>query len=376
MTPLRIAHVSDTHIGYSAYSKVDEATGLNQREVDVFHAFERLVDKLLELRPEAVLHSGDLFDSVRPTNRAISFALDQLARLVEAGIPVVVIAGNHSTPRLQETGSVFRILEHLDGIHPVYKGAYERIELGDTSVHAVPHSDREILTENLSSVSPSKATKYNVAMMHAGIIGLGVFRMNEFNEALVQSSYLRKDMDYIALGHYHGSCEVAPNAWYSGSTERLSFAEAGQEKGFLIVDLKRGKKELVKLETREMVDLGPIDAMRLDGPALRSEMSELLEPPDLSGKIVRMRIKNLSPSLHKTLDFNWMKQATSGATHFELRCELLQEGTAVQSTGAALDSLDREFVSFLERYPVEKADKERIREMGLEYLRRGMEESS
>jgi DNA repair exonuclease SbcCD nuclease subunit len=372
---LRIAHVSDTHIGYSAYSRVDEKTGLNQREVDVFDAFTQFVDRVIDLKPDVVLHSGDLFDSVRPTNRAISFALDQLRRLAGAGISTIVIAGNHSTPRLQETGSVFRILEHIEGIHPVYKGVYERVSLGDLVVHAVPHADGDNLAKNLQSIVPSKDARFNVCMLHAGIIGLGVFRMNEFNEALVQSSYLRKDLDYIALGHYHGSCEVAPNAWYSGSTERFSFAEAHQEKGFMLIDLEKGRKDFVPLRTREMVDLDPIDAIRMDSLSLRASIAALIDSSDLGEKVVRMRITNLTPSLYRTLDFNWMKQLTRGAMHFELRYDLLQEGASVQLTNTALDSLDREFASFLERCPVENADKDRILAMGLGYLQRGMEES-
>ncbi|MGD0057283.1 MAG: exonuclease SbcCD subunit D [Methanomassiliicoccales archaeon] len=372
---MRIAHVSDTHIGYSAYSRVDESTGLNQREIDVFDAFKQFVDRVIYLKPDAVVHSGDLFDSVRPTNRAISFVLDQLRRMAEAGIPTVVIAGNHSTPRLQETGSVFRILEHIEGLHPVYKGAYESVDLGDLVVHAVPHSDGDNLTRNLQSIGLSRDARFNVGVLHAGVIGLGVFRMNEFNEVLVQSSYLKKDLDYIALGHYHGSCEVAPNAWYSGSTERLSFAEAHQEKGFLLIDLDKGKRDFVSLTTREMIDLVPIDAMRLDSLSLRTAIGDEIDSVDLEGSVVRMRIKNLTPSLYKTLDFNWMKQMTRAATHFELKYDLIQDGVSVQGTNTALDSLDREFASFLERYPVENTDKNRVRAMGLDYLRRGMEES-
>ncbi|MCJ7517986.1 MAG: exonuclease SbcCD subunit D [Methanomassiliicoccales archaeon] len=372
---MKIAHVSDTHIGYSAYARVDESTGLNQREIDVFDSFERFIDRIIQIRPDAVLHSGDLFDSVRPTNRAISFVLDQLRRLAEVEIPSVVIAGNHSTPRLQETGSVFRILEHMDGIHPVYKGAYERVDLGDITVHAIPHSDGDNLIRNLQSMIRSKDAKFNIGMLHAGIIGLGVFRMNEFNETLVQSSYLRKDMDYIALGHYHGCCEVAPNAWYAGSTERFSFAEAQQDKGFMLVDLEKGSKVFVPLMTRRMIDLAPIDALNLDSLTLRAEIAGLIESSDLDDNIVRMRIKNLAPSLYKTLDFNWIRHITTTATHFELKYDLLQEGSSIQMTSTALDSLDREFVSFLERFPVEKANKEVVRTMGLSYLHRGMEES-
>lgn len=372
---MRIVHVSDTHIGYSAYIRVDERTGLNQREVDVFDAFSQFVDRVIDMKPDAVLHSGDLFDSVRPTNRAISFTLDQLRRLAEAGIPTVVIAGNHSTPRLQETGSVFRILEHIKDIHLIYKGAYERVEIGDLVVHAVPHSDGDNLSKNLQSITPSQDARFNLGMLHAGVIGLGVFRMNEFNEALVQSSYLRKDLDYIALGHYHGCCEVAPNAWYAGSTERFSFAEAQQEKGFLLVDLEKGTRDFVSLRTREMIDLVPIDALRLDSLSLRAAIGAHIDSVDLEGKVVRMRVKNLTPSLYKTLDFNWMRQLTRAAMHFELKYDLLQEGVSVQTTNTALDSLDREFTSFLERCPVENADKDKIHAMGLGYLQRGMEES-
>ena len=107
---MKIVHVSDTHIGFSAYRKVDDETGINQREMDVYRRFAEFTDKAIEIHPDVVIHSGDLFDSVRPSNRAISVALDNLARITAAGIPVVVIAGNHSTPRLRETGSVFKIL--------------------------------------------------------------------------------------------------------------------------------------------------------------------------------------------------------------------------------------------------------------------------
>lgn len=372
---MRIAHVSDTHIGYSAYAKVDEETGLNQREIDVFDSFSQFVDRVIPLKPDAVIHSGDLFDSVRPTNRAISFVLDQFRRITESGIPTVAIAGNHSTPRLQETGSVFRILEHIDGLHPVYKGMYESVNLGDLAVHAIPHSDGENLSKNLESVELLKDSRFNIGVLHAGVIGLGVFRMNEFNEVLVQSSYLRKDLDYIALGHYHGCCEVAPNAWYSGSTERLSFAEANQEKGFLLVDLDKGKKEFIALKTREMIDLAAIDATHLDSVSLREAVGDAIDSVELENKVVRMKIRNLTPSLYKALDFNWIKQMTRQATHFELRYDLLQDGVSVQTANTALDSLDREFASFLERYPVENTDKDRVRAIGLDYLRRGMEES-
>ena len=105
---MKVLHLADTHIGYSAYNKLDK-NGMNQREVDVYNSFSQVVDYALENKVDLVLHSGDLFDTVRPSNRAISFAVGQLLRLSKAGIPTVIISGNHETPRLRETGSVFKV---------------------------------------------------------------------------------------------------------------------------------------------------------------------------------------------------------------------------------------------------------------------------
>ena len=82
---MKIVHVSDTHIGFSAYRKVDDETGINQREMDIYRRFAEFADKAIEIHPDLVIHSGDLFDSVRPSNRAISVALDNLARITAAG---------------------------------------------------------------------------------------------------------------------------------------------------------------------------------------------------------------------------------------------------------------------------------------------------
>ncbi len=221
---------------------------------------------------------------MRPTNRALSFALEQLLRISDAGIPVVMIAGNHSTPRLRETGSVFRLFEHLKGVHPVYKGTYERVDIGDMAVHAVPHSDDPSFKGQLALIEVDPKVRFNVAMLHAGVVGFNVFKMNEFNEQLVETSFLKEDLDYIALGHYHDSYQVAKNAFYSGSIERFSFSEAHQKKGYMLVDLETGVRTFKELPTREMLDLGPVDASGMDPTSLMGRIEDLLSR-DLDGKI-------------------------------------------------------------------------------------------
>ncbi|MCG7841375.1 MAG: metallophosphoesterase, partial [Methanomassiliicoccales archaeon] len=91
---MRIAHIADTHVGFSAYRRSDPGSGINQREIDIYQAFVRQIDSVVKVRPDLVLHAGDLFDSVRPSNRALSVVLEQLLRLSDENIPIMLIAGN------------------------------------------------------------------------------------------------------------------------------------------------------------------------------------------------------------------------------------------------------------------------------------------
>lgn len=116
---MKIIHFSDTHLGYGEYSKVDEVSGINQRELDVYAAFKQAIDLILKKKPDLVIHAGDLFDNPRPNNRAIHIALSELQRLSEKGIPTIIISGNHSTPRVAASGSIFEALTILPNIFPV-----------------------------------------------------------------------------------------------------------------------------------------------------------------------------------------------------------------------------------------------------------------
>src|SRR5207237_2918062 len=103
---MRLVHLSDLHLGYRQYQRLTP-TGINQREADVARTFQRAVDRIVELAPELALIAGDVFHTARPTNAAILHAFRQFVRL-KTSLPdaiVVIVAGNHDTPRTTETGS-------------------------------------------------------------------------------------------------------------------------------------------------------------------------------------------------------------------------------------------------------------------------------
>ncbi len=101
---MRIIHFADTHLGFADFTKIDPELGINLREADVYRAFPQVVEYIRKNPPDIVLQSGDLFETSRPSNRAINFALKEIANISQMGIPFILISGNHSTPRTSARG--------------------------------------------------------------------------------------------------------------------------------------------------------------------------------------------------------------------------------------------------------------------------------
>jgi DNA repair exonuclease SbcCD nuclease subunit len=373
---MKILHTADTHLGYSAYNQLDTETGMNQRELDVYNRFSEFCDYAVNNKPDLILHSGDLFDSVRPSNRAIAACLDQLIRLSKAQIPVVLISGNHSTPRLRETGSVFRLLEHLEHIYPIYKARYEVLrleELPGLAIHAVPHiGSEEQLNEEMEKFQPSSDAELNIGMLHGAIVGVREFSSYEFNEQMIASGYLKEGFDYIALGHYHEYIKVEENAYYAGSPERFSFNEASHKrKGFIELELEQGMRELkfIELAAREMIDIPGINCAELTTESVTDAVVKAIEKTGPEGKILRLKLESLSTGDYHTMDFARIRKAWKDAVHFE-QINNVKRDDLVFSQGESpkINKLSTEFTEFLKGYPVEDLDKNKLKELGLNYI--------
>src|SRR4051794_1353875 len=169
---MKVVHLSDTHLGFRQLHYADER-GRNVREQDFYAAFTKAIDKILELKPAAVAHSGDLFHGYHPSAAAVGVALDQVARLRDAGIPIVIISGNHSMPRVATTDHIFEVLQRFGGVHAVH--AEPRVvRVGELAITAVPHcNDRDRLREWITHAEPDGDAQFNVLVVHVGLDGLG-----------------------------------------------------------------------------------------------------------------------------------------------------------------------------------------------------------
>jgi hypothetical protein len=330
---VKLAHIADPHLGIRQYHRQTPA-GINQREADVAHAFRLAVDGVIAARPDAVVVAGDLFHSVRPTNAAIVFAFRQFQRLREAlpEAPIVLIAGNHDTPRSTETGSILRLFEEL-GVDVATDEARRLVYPAlDLSVLAVPH--QALVGGARPSLRPDGTERHRVLVLHGEVEGVFPFDRSaaEYGGALLGLQELAPaEWSYVALGHYHVQHEVAPRVWYAGSLEYVSpnvWGELVDEsdhglsgKGWLLADLERNTVERREVPlARAILDLEPVEAEGLPAAAVSALIAERVRalPGGVEDRIVRLRVWNIPRHVARELDHPGIRALKSAALHFQL----------------------------------------------------------
>ncbi|HET9603164.1 MAG TPA: DNA repair exonuclease [Gemmatimonadales bacterium] len=330
---VRIAHLADPHLGIRQYHR-QTAAGINQREHDVANAFRAAVDGVITEQPELVIVAGDLFHSVRPGNASIIFAFRQFQRLLSAlpETPVVLIAGNHDTPRSAETGSIFGLFEDM-GVRVAATDArrFEFPEL-DLSLLAVPH--QALVGGERPALRPEGSARRQVLVLHGDIEGVipATPGVQEYGGAVVTPAELGADQwSYVALGHYHVQREVAPRSWYAGSLDYVSsnpWGELREErsrniagKGWLLVDPDSGAVERRLLPSpRRFLDLEPIAGMGLSPAELDVAIAERLGtvPGGLAASVVRLVVRDVPRHVARSLDHSAMRALRADALHLQL----------------------------------------------------------
>ncbi len=343
---MKILHTADSHLGYSAYNPLDE-NGINARESDLYDAFDWMVDLAVKEKIDAVIHAGDLFHNIRPSNRALGFAFQSLRKLREKNIPFIVIAGNHETPRMRRTGSIFRVLENDQNIRPIYGLGTGRVELGDCLVQGIGHiPNGDSFAEAIGSLEPDGRFQYNIAMLHVGIGGISVFATGDFNEHVMPAGKIPHDFDYVALGHYHEHTKIRDGVYYSGSLEKLSFSEKDHEKGVRVVDLARGTSDFVPYQARNMLALGPLDAKGLDSSAIENWIRECAQKvPD--GAVAKVSVENIDKGEKNNLDIRGLRTLFSHALHLDLRLSSL--GLSDAGSTSEFRGMADEFSRYVEK---------------------------
>ena len=359
---MKILHFSDTHLGYSELDKIG-SSGINLREQDFYDSFTQVIDEALRIKPDVISHSGDFFHRPSPANRPMIFALEQLIRISEAGIPFVVIAGNHETPKTVYTSPILKAFRTIKGVYPIFSQYYETVELGDLVVHGLPHiNDDKVLREEMDKINPDE-NKFNIMMLHTSIGK--EYLMEEYGEQLYPKERLEllNKFDYVALGHWHNFQKISKlkNGWYSGSTERMSDTEAGKEKGYCILNLEKGKicePDFFPIKAREWYRLDIKKCNEKELEELELELKEFVEKTDIKEALLSIYFKDIKVSQSIQLTNRHIHELMPDAAHIHVKRKFKDDydnSIGMQQQTESLDDLLTNFIA--DEYPDEKIAK-------------------
>ena len=369
---MRVAALGDAHLGRSYYS-LTAPNGVNRRELDFEESFRAAVDLALAQEPDLVVWLGDVFDHPRPTYRSFRVAQSALARVREHGVPAVVITGNHDTPRLPGTGSPYSALaDSFPEFHFAHRMAYERFELPGLVVHAVP----QMLTvdaslEALAEADRSRsADRTNLLLTHPRIPQVEP-RHADINEIEVDAGLLRSDL--VLLGHYHFHTRVSPGIWYAGSTDTFSFADDPEvPKGVVLLDTDSGdfrhlpltgQRPLVTLDTVHALGLSPAEV----GALVLERASSVPE-----GAVARLYLEGVDPEAWRLLDMDAVRAVAADALLLKVEPHFASTTSEVQLP--ELDAMPSQWARYVEgQTDLVGFDRERIRDLGSEYISRAVE---
>lgn len=321
---MKIAHLADLHLGFRRYYR-ETPDGVNVREADVALAFVRAIADVIAQRPDVVLLAGDVCHRVRPPNGAIILLEDQLA-LLRGALPdatIVMIAGDHDTPRENETGFILPVARRF-GIHVALTEPMV-IPVPGGSITAVPNAAVTRMP------APPDDPGQHVLCSHGDIAGYGAPAPQR---GLDPDALERAGWAYVALGHYHVAVQVRPRVWYAGSIEYTSTdvwgelrkqCELGVDgKGYLNVQLG-AETPAVEFRpigpARRHLDLDPLDATGLTVEQIDAALAERLDAIDLDGACVRLVVREIPRDYKRALNYAPIRQWKTRALdlHLDLR---------------------------------------------------------
>jgi DNA repair exonuclease SbcCD nuclease subunit len=343
---MRLVHLSDLHLGYRQYQRLTPG-GINQREADVAATFRTAVDRIIALRPDAIVVAGDVFHTVRPTNQAILHAFLQFNRLRQAlaDAAIVVVAGNHDTPRLAETGGILQLFAQL-GLDVVDREArrlsFPNLDLSVLAVPGGPGVEKPSLTCDDSF-------RYNVLVVHGRVPG-AIPELPGYDVA--STEYTKSELssapwDYVALGDYHVHQEVGKNAFYSGSIEYTSlnpWRDLDEErnggvkgKGFVERNLATGEHTFHPVPcARKLLDLAPIQARGITPAEIDARIRATVDgvKGGIDDQVVRLIVRDVSRQAARELDHKAIRDYKRRALNFHLDLRRPEQFRSTSSSGA------------------------------------------
>jgi DNA repair protein SbcD/Mre11 len=371
--PVRILHFADAHIDIANYGRHDPASLLPIRVMDFLSALDQIVDTAVNEKVDLVIFAGDAYKDRNPQPTFQREWGQRMMRLSQAGIPTVLLVGNHDVAPAAGRAHTIQEFKTLAVPHIHVADRLQLLgpdELGvPVQIACVPWVSRSQLMTREETAGKSAAEVLLaleervmdgigrlldaadpdlplIMTAHATVQGAkyGSERAVMLGHELVLTGSVVNDhrLDYVALGHIHKHQALNdgrhPPIVYPGSIERINFGEVKEDKGFVLAEVSKGQTNwrFVKLKTRRFIDL-KLETRSADS-FMADIMAQLPDADKVADAVCRLRL-TYPADWETLLDEAALQAYFSEALSFQIQKERLSGRRARLGDTAAVESL-------------------------------------
>lgn len=375
---IKVLHFSDIHLGSGlSHGKINPQTGLNTRLEDFVKCLGICIDCAINEEVDLVLFGGDAFPDATPPPYIHEAFAAQFRRLADAKIPTILLVGNHDQHSQGNGGAslcIYRTLA-VPGFIVGDKLKTHKISTnnGEIQIITLPWINRSTLltkskTEGLSldevnqllieALKPVLENEIRKLDPNLPTILLGHLMVNRARFGAEQllavgrgftipiSLLIRPEFDYVALGHVHKHQNLNPDnnppVIYPGSIERVDFGEEKEEKGYILLTVKKGEVnwQFNPLPARSFCTI-KVDVSQVEDP--QQALLKAINNKPIAASVVRLNYQIRSEQL-ELVDNNILHKALKSAHSYTIRPELISQLSRPRlpelGIGKSLDPLD------------------------------------
>ena len=270
----RLLFFADTHLGFDL--PLRPRVVRRRRGPDFFDSFESVLNAAIQYQVDGVVHGGDLFFRSKVPISLVEKAFEPLLNLARRGVPIYLVPGNHERSVIPATLFTQHPNIHLFSRPCTFELSVDNMQIALSGFPFVRHDVRK----HFSTALEQTGWRYSNAdvkllCLHQSIQGATVGPHNYVFRSgpdVIPVGAIPSGFAAVLAGHIHRyqvlthdlrnrmiGCPVI----YAGSTERTSFAEKDEPKGFVLLDLMTTsnrrqiefKWRFVPLPTRRMFQI-------------------------------------------------------------------------------------------------------------------------
>lgn len=294
--------IADTHLGFDYPFR--PRVHRRRRGPDFFRNFELALQPAHRGEVDLVVHGGDILYRSKVPARLVDMAFEPLKRVADKPVPVYVVPGNHERSSIPY---------HILAVHPNIS-IFEKPTCFTRDVNGIKiflagfpflrHGIRKRFPEIVHRTGwQERQADIHILCMHQSVDGATMGPKNFMfrgGDDVIDIHDIPSGFVVVLTGHMHRhqvlqkdlkGKPVATPVLYAGATERTSFAEKDETKGYMIIDIEGNTKvhwQFHELPTRPMIPF-EIDVTSMKGSSFASWLDEKIKSIPVDS-IVKIKI--------------------------------------------------------------------------------------